>query len=93
MTAPELVRTLREREIRVELRGGQIFLGPREAVTQDIREAVARWRPLLVWALMRRMPVGPGRPAHEIWMRPHVRLEWLSLCHIAEMRAAREEAA
>jgi hypothetical protein len=93
MTAPELVRALREREIRVEYRGGQMFLGPREAVTDEIKAAVARWRPLLVWALMRRLPVGPARPVHEIWMKPWIRQEWLSLCHIAEMRAAREEAA
>lgn len=92
MTCPELVMALREREIRVEYRGGQLYLGPREAVTQEIREAVSRWRPLLVWAVMRRRPVGPERPAHEIWLLPELHQEWMTLCILAELREAREAA-
>jgi hypothetical protein len=93
MTCPELVWMLREREIRVEYRGGQLYLGPREAVTEEIKALVARWRPLLLWAVIRRRPVCPERPAHEIWLRPELHQEWMTLCHQAERRAAREEAA
>ena len=75
----ELLDQLAESRNEVRYDGQHVLLRPPTggALSEELREAVIRWRPALVWLCLRRIRPDLTRPAWEFWLPGNL---WLDFC-------------